>query len=152
MSPPVCFLDVNIPMYAAGTDHPLKAASVWIMREVADGRLEVAIDTEIVQEILHRFGAIGRPAMGFTMARNLLDLIPTVHPVRVADVRRAIELFEQHVGSGVVARDALHAAVMLGNGLTYIISADQHFDLIGGITRVAAGTQDRTRADLDRLR
>lgn len=152
MSAPVCFLDVNIPMYAAGTEHPLKAASVWIMGEVADGRLEVAIDTEIVQEILYRFGAIGRPTMGITMARNLLDLVPTVHPIRVADVRRAIELFEQHMGAGVVARDALHAAVMLGNDLTYIISADQHFDLINGITRIAVGSLDRTRADLNRLR
>ena len=151
MSPPVCFLDVNVPMYAAGADHPLKAACVWIMQEVADGRLEVAIDTEILQEILHRFGAIGRPTMGITMARALLDLVPVVHPVRVTDARKAIELFEEHAASGVMARDALHAAVMLGNGLDCILSADQHFDRIGGLTRVAVGTLDQTRADLDRL-
>ena len=151
MSPPVCFLDVNIPMYAAGVDHPLKAACVWIMQEVADGRLEVAIDTEIIQEILHRFGAIGRPAIGITMARALLDLVPVVHPVRVVDARKAIELFEQHAPSGVTARDALHAAVMLGNGITYILSADQHFDRIAGLTRVAISTLDQTRATLDRL-
>lgn len=138
-------------MYAAGADHPLRSACVWIMQQVADGRLEVAIDTEIVQEILYRFGAIGRPATGVTMAGNLLDLVPMVYPVRVADVRKAIELFEQHAGLGVVARDALHAAVMLGNGLTHIVSADQHFDLIGGLTRVTVGTLDQTRAALERL-
>lgn len=151
MSRPVCFLDVNVPMYAAGADHPLKAACVWIMQEVADGRLEVAIDAEIVQEILHRFGAISRPKTGVTMARNLLDLVPTVYPIRVADVRKAVDLFEQHSGSGVVARDALHAAIMSGNGLAHILSADQHFDLIGGLTRVAVGTLDQTRAALDQL-
>jgi uncharacterized protein len=112
----------------------------------------VAIDTEIVQEILHRFGAIGRPAIGIAMARSLLDIVPTVYPVTVADVRKAIELFEQHAPSGVMARDALHAAVMLGNGLACILSADQHFDRIAGVTRVAVGTLDQTRAQVERLR
>lgn len=60
MSAPVVFLDVNVPMYAAGADHPHKAACVWAMEEVAEGRLAVAIDVEIVQEILHRYSAIRR--------------------------------------------------------------------------------------------
>ena len=36
----------------------------------------------------------------------------------------------------ITGRDAAHAAAMLDNGLTYIIIADRHFDIIEGITRL----------------
>ena len=151
MNAPLLFLDVNIPMYAAGTDHPYKAACVWIMQEVAEGRLAVAIDTEVVQEILHRFGAIRRVEIGVTMAENLLDLVATVHPVVVADIRQAIQLYTTYAEHGVTARDALHAAVMRNNGLTHILSTDQHFDRIEGITRLGVGSLTQTRSDVERL-
>ena len=40
---PAIFLDVNIPMYAAGKEHPYKAPRAWVMRQVGAGRLAVAI-------------------------------------------------------------------------------------------------------------
>ena len=33
-------------------------------------------------------------------------------------------------------RDALHAAVLQRHGLDHVISADRHFDVIAGITRL----------------
>ena len=129
-------LDVNIPMYAAGQPHPLKEACVWIMTEIAYGRLDVAIDTEIIQEVLYRYGALRRWEIGVTMARNLLDLVPTVFPVSVAEMKTAVSLFSQYAPQGVKARDLLHTAVMQHNNLTHIISADTHFNQIEGITRL----------------
>lgn len=130
------FLDVNIPMYAAGLDHPLKAPCAWVMTEVANASLDVAIDTEIIQEILYRFGAIHRWDIAVPMASNLLDLVPVVYPIRLAEAKLTIELFEKYAPGGIPARDLIHVAVMNYNNLTRIVSTDRHFDLLPGITRV----------------
>jgi predicted nucleic acid-binding protein len=128
-------LDTNVPMYAAGRTHPYRDACQWIMTEVAYTRLLVAIDVEIIQEILHRYGALGRHGDAVTMATNLFALVPIIYPVTSADVQTAVGLYQQHAPHGVRSRDVIHAAVMLNNGLTEIISADGHFDLIAGLRR-----------------
>ena len=148
MTVPVFFLDVNVPMYAAGTDHPHRAACVWVMEEIAESRLRSAIDAEIIQEILHRFGSIRQWELGARMAVGLLDLVPTVYPITVAEARRSVELFKALGGQGVTARDTLHVAAMQSNGLTHIISADRHFDRIDGIVRIGVETLDQTRHDV----
>ncbi len=130
------FLDVNVPMYAGGKAHHYREPCRWVMTEVAEGRLAVAIDTEIVQEILYRFGAIQRWQTGVAMARDVVALVAAIHPVEVEDARLAIDLFERYGPRGVAARDVLHVAVMKSKGLTEIISTDPHFDLIEGITRL----------------
>lgn len=132
----IFFLDVNVPMYAAGEGHSYETSCVWLMTEVAEGRIPVAIDTEIIQEVLGRYGAIGRWQIGATLATNLLDVVPTVYPVLVADVRKAVELFKQYAKRGVKARDLIHVVVMLNNELTKIISTDVHFDRVEGIARL----------------
>ncbi len=50
----VVFVDVNVPMYAAGKPHVYKEACVWLLTEIGDGRLSAAIDAEIFQVILYR--------------------------------------------------------------------------------------------------
>jgi predicted nucleic acid-binding protein len=136
MTPPVALVDVNIPMYAAGQAHPYKEACVWVMREIAGGNMAAAIDTETIQEILYRYGALQQWEIAVTMTSNLLDLIPTVYPILLADARLAIQLFRQYAPQGLRPRDLLHAAVMQNNGLTQIISTDRHFDRIEGIARL----------------
>ena len=128
------FLDVNVPMYAAGKEHPYKESCVWILTEIANGRLDVVVDAEIIQEILYRYGAIQQWQVGEQMARNLLDLVPTVLPVTVEDMKTAVSLFAQYAPHGVKARDVLHTAVMHAHQLTHIISTDKHFDQIDGLT------------------
>src|SRR5437763_1957269 len=80
-------LDVNVPMYAAGQAHPYREACVWLMTEIAEGRLAAAIDTEIIQEILYRYGALQQWNVAVAMSTNLLEVVPTVYPVLVADAR-----------------------------------------------------------------
>ncbi|MBI1744747.1 type II toxin-antitoxin system VapC family toxin [Candidatus Acetothermia bacterium] len=130
------FLDVNVPMYAAGKAHLYKAPCTWIMAEIAEGRLAAAIDVEIIQEILYRYGALGRWPIGTSMAKSLLDLVPTIYPIAVADIRLAVQLFERYAPKGVTARDLIHVAVMRHNELHEIISTDAHLDLIPEIKRV----------------
>jgi len=56
--------------------------------------------------------------------------------VNAEDVSRAVDLFEQYDDQRLPARDCLHAAVMLGRGLSFILSTDSHFDAVAGLTRV----------------
>lgn len=131
-----CFLDTNIFMYAAGQEHPLKAPCVGILRRVASEELEAVTSTEVLQEILYRYGAVGETQRGLRLARLAVDQVGgAVLPVTLRDMQRAFELVERH-GNAIAARDAVHAATMLNNGLTRLLSTDTHFDAIAGITRV----------------
>ena len=130
------FLDVNVAMYAAGQPHPYRQACRWVMGEVAAGRLAAAIDAEIVQEIMYRFSALRRWELAVALASELLELVPNVFPITQAEALRSLRLFERYTAGGVAARDVIHVAVMQNNGITEIISTDEHFDQIEGITRL----------------
>ena len=147
MSGPIIFLDVNIPMYAAGVDHPLKAPCMWVMQELAEGRLAAAIDTEIIQEILYRYSAIQKWDTAVTMATSLLELVTTVFPIMPEDAWTTIELYKKYAPQGLNARDILHSAIMRDNGLSIILSVDEHFDRIEGLTRVDPRGLYRERKD-----
>jgi hypothetical protein len=130
------FLDSNIFMYAAGRPHPHKSSCVAVLRRVAEERLDVVTNAEVLQEILYRYGAIGEVQRGLHLARLAVDQVGgDVLPVTLADMQVAFDLVARH-GTAIRSRDAVHAATMLNNGLTHLISADSHFDAIGGITRV----------------
>lgn len=130
------FLDVNVPMYAAGKAHPYKESCVWVLTEIANGRLDVVIDAEIIQEVLYRYGAMQQWQIGVQMAQNLLDLVPVVLPVTGNDMKTAVSLFAQYAPQGVKARDVLHTAVMQTHQISHIISTDKHFDQIADMTRL----------------
>lgn len=136
MSDALLFLDVNVPMYAAGRDHGYREACIWVLGEIADGRIAAAIDTEIIQEILYRYGTLQEWEAAERMATSLLELVPVVLPVTVSEARAAVALFAEYGPQGVAARDVLHAAVMQSHGLTRIISTDGHFDRIDGVDRL----------------
>jgi predicted nucleic acid-binding protein len=129
-------LDVNVPMYAGGRSHPYRDPCAWILTEVAHGALAAAIDTETTQEILHHYGASGRWDIAVAMAHSLLQIVPTVYPMLLADAQLAIELCQRYGPRGIKARDVVHIAIMQNHGISTIISADRHFDGIDGVTRL----------------
>jgi predicted nucleic acid-binding protein len=127
-------VDSNILMYAAGAEHPNKAPSLAWLERVARDEIEATVDAEVLQEILHRYRAIGRWQEGrivYDMARRI---IPLVIPVTSEILDRARALLDDH--SVLLARDALHAAVVETQGLEAICSYDQDFDRIQGIQRI----------------
>lgn len=129
-------LDVNVVMYAAGTDHHYKQACAWLMLEVAAGRVKAAIDTETIQEILYRYMKTQQWRVGVDMSRNLIDAVTVVLPIRLADMLLCMQLCESYGPRGLSARDLIHVAVMQNNGLDTIISTDRDFDRIEGIRRL----------------
>ncbi len=133
----VLFIDVNVPMYAAGRPHPNRAACVWVMTAIARGMLQAAIDVEIVQEIFHRYGALGLWDVADKMATSLLRLTPVVLPITLDDIVQTVTLARRYgPARHIPARDLIHAAVMHNNDLTTIISTDKHFDAIDGLVRL----------------
>lgn len=135
---PLFFLDANIIMYCLGTEHPLKAPCLRVVEQIREGRFLVCTSIEVQQETPHRYYRQQRQDMGDTDYRLLTGLCYVVHPVTLADMERAFSIL--HEVPDINVRDAVHAAVMLNNGLTHILSADDHFDRIAGITRVAPET------------
>ncbi len=127
-------IDANVLMYAAGAAHPNKAPSTRLLERVACGELAATIDAETLQEILHRYRAIGRWKTGrqvFDLARQLF---PSVVPISAEMLDRARALLDDY--PALMARDALHAAVVMHEGFDAICSYDQDFDAITTITRV----------------
>ena len=128
------FIDTAVVMYAGGADHPLRAPCQRLLGDVAESRLEAVTSVEVIQEILHRFRAIGRPEIGAAMARDALDLFAPVLPVTHAVMRRMPELVEAY--PNLAARDLVHVATCLQEGISDIVSPDRGFDTVPGIRRI----------------
>ncbi|HET9066557.1 MAG TPA: type II toxin-antitoxin system VapC family toxin [Gemmatimonadales bacterium] len=126
-------VDANLLMYAAGAPHPHKAPSVRLLGQVATGEIAAAVDAEVLQEILHRYRAIERWADGRTVYDLTRRLFPEVIPITAEVLDRARDILD--VDASIMARDALHAAVVLHHGLDAVCSFDRDFDRIPGIVR-----------------
>jgi hypothetical protein len=131
------FIDTAVVMYAGGAEHPMREPCQRILTRVADGELEAVTSVEVIQEILHRFNAIRRPDIGVSTARDALDLFAPVLPVTHAVMRRMPELIEAH--PALSARDLVHVATCLQEGIRDIVSPDRGFDGVPGIRRIDPG-------------
>lgn len=127
-------IDTNIIMYAAGATHPNKAPSVRLLEQVAAGEVEATIDVEVLQEILHRYRAIHRWDDGKRVYDLTRQLFPVVIPVTAGILDRARQLLD--TDATIMARDAVHAAVVLQERLAAVCSYDRDFDRIAGVVRM----------------
>ncbi len=123
-------VDSNVFMYAAGREHPHRKPATAFLEKVAAGSVEAIIDVEVLQEILHRYRALGRWEEG----RQVYDAARTVFPSAVAItdeiVDRARRLLDEF--PGLAARDA----VVLTHGLDSICSFDRDCDAVRGLRRI----------------
>lgn len=126
-------VDSSVLMYAAGTRHPHKQPSVRFLERVASGEVDAALDAEVLQEILHRYRAIGRWADGRQVYDQARRIFPVVVPITAEVLDRARALLDDH--RSVMARDAVHAAVVSVHGLEGISSYDRDFDRIAELKR-----------------
>lgn len=130
------FIDTNVFMYAAGRKHEYKAPSLNVLVKVRDGEISGVIDTEVIQEILYRYHYLGLPDAALEVSWDALELPIDVIGVTKKDTESALYLYGKYRDQGIAPRDALHAAIMMNNGIREIISADVHFDVIAEVTRV----------------
>jgi len=126
-------IDANVIMYAAGADHPHKRPSIALLERVARGEVEATVDAEVLQEILHRYRAIGRWEDGRRVYDLTRQLFPNVVPVSAEILDRARRVLD--TDRRIMARDALHAAVVMAERLEAVCSYDRDFERIKGIVR-----------------
>jgi predicted nucleic acid-binding protein len=131
----VTFVDSNIPMYLVGGPHPHKADAQRLLEEAVLAGDKLVTSAEVLQEILHRYTAIGRRDAIQPAWDALLAVVDEVFAVDLADVSRAraIVLERQTLSSC----DALHAAVMERRNVARIMSFHAGFDSLPGVVRVS---------------
>ena len=133
MNEPI-FVDANIIMYVVGGEHPLRQPCQNVMARIAAGQIRAVVSCEVHQEILHRYLALGHPEKARQVSQKLEVVIPNTLPITMRDITRARQLTKHY--PALPARDLLHVAVMLNNGITHILSADAHFDLVEEVERL----------------
>jgi predicted nucleic acid-binding protein len=131
----VIFVDSNIPMYLVGADHPNKDAARRLLERAIVDNEPLATDTEVLQEILHRFTAIARRDAIDPAFEAILGVVDVVHPIELDDVQRARRLVKSL--NRLSARDAIHVAVMQRHEIGRILSFDAGFDGVEGVVRVS---------------
>ncbi len=123
-------------MYLIGAEHPLRARARERLEEVVAAGEALCADAQVLQEILHRYTAIGRSEFIDPAFAALLGVVDVVYPIERADVERARRLMR--TATRLSARDALHVAVMQARDVGQILSFDRGFDGIPGIERIGA--------------
>lgn len=127
------FIDTSVIMYANGADHEFRASCARIMSGIGDGEVPAVTSVEVVQEILHRFLSIRQPALGIDIANLTLDVFAPVVPVTHAVMRRVPELAERY--PDLQARDLVHLATCVHEGISDIVTADRGFDAVHELRR-----------------
>jgi len=130
----VTFVDSNIPMYLIGAPHPHKVDAQRLLESCAAADERLVTDAEVLQEILHRYGAIGRRDAIQPAFDAILDVVDEVLPVTEHDVRKAKDVMLAR--ARLSARDALHVAVMWAHGIATILTFDRAFDGVPRIKRL----------------
>lgn len=121
-------------MYLVGAPHPHKLDAQRLLERCLGERIPLVTDAEVLQEILHRYAAIGRREAIQPCFDVLLAVVDEVHPVDRRTVERAKAIVLER--ARLSARDALHVASMELHGVTRIASFDAGFDAIPGLERV----------------
>jgi len=122
-------------MYLIGAPHPHKADAQRLLEKLVSERQRLVTDAEVLQEILHRYVAIGRRDAIQPAFDALLGVVDDVLSVEQATAVRAKEIVLGH--PRVSARDAVHLAVMEQHEIQRILTFDIGFDGFPGITRLS---------------
>ena len=132
---PAAFIDANIPIYASGRENPNKEPCARVLMMAAEHPSSFVTDAEVLQELIHRYLASRRWALGREVLQGFAELMHgRIEPVYDEDILLAARLADSH--TGISARDLLHTAVMQRLGADRIISADTDFDRLPRITRL----------------
>lgn len=128
------FVDSNMPMYLVGASASHQAAARALLEEAVARRERLVTSAEVLQEILHRYVAIGRRDAIQPAFDAITRIVDAVLSVDAADIERAKTIVLSR--GAVSARDAVHLAVMERHGVSRIMSFDRHFDGVPGIERI----------------
>ncbi|MBI4200885.1 MAG: type II toxin-antitoxin system VapC family toxin [Chloroflexi bacterium] len=125
-------LDTNIFVYAQGQPHRFQESCRTLVAWLEGDPAGYAIDTELLQEILHVYSARGERPRALRTFDRLLALFPDPISIGRAEVVVARRLMQEY--AALSSRDAIHAAVVQANGLEGIVTTDQAFTQVQGLS------------------
>ena len=132
--PDAYFLDANVLIYAAGGPHSLRESCRAALQAAIDQRVSLVTDSEVLQEILHRYFTIQKPEVAREVYGAATELCDEILPVSERTTARARELLLLY--PDITARDAVHIATMEEGGLLRLLSTDRDFDRVKEVQRV----------------
>ena len=122
-------------MYLVGAPHPHKADAQRLLEQCVSDEERLVTDAEVLQEILHRYVAIGRRDAIAPAFEALLAVVDEVYPIELADVERSRDVLLAN--PQLSARDAIHASIMERRKVGTILTFDAGFDALPGIRRLS---------------
>lgn len=130
-------IDANIFMYAAGRESLQRQPCQRFLEGIAAGDgPDACTDTEVLQEILHRYRSLQLPAVGFRVFDAVVQLGIPVLPITEQTLRRARTLLENH--PRLSTRDGVHLGVMQERGIGRVLTYDRGFSQVDWVTRLEA--------------
>jgi predicted nucleic acid-binding protein len=128
------FVDANIPMYAAGSSHPLRDPCIQILRASLDSSGGCVSSAEVLQEIFNVYLRQSDLSRGREILSTFAEALHgNVVDVLAADIQAAAAL---DVSPRLQARDRVHLTVMQRLGVSRVISSDRAFDEVPSIQRL----------------
>ena len=128
-------IDSNIPMYLVGASHPHKLDAQRLLESALSAGKRLVTDTEVLQEICHRYVAISRREAIQPAFDAILGVVDDVLPIERGDVEHAKDTLLRY--QTLSARDAVHVAVMVRHDIAELMSFDRGFDAYPRIKRLA---------------
>jgi uncharacterized protein len=125
------FIDTNIPMYAAGSEHPNKEPSRKILEKISKRQIFGITSVEVLQEILHRYQSISMLNSGIEILEEFSNIVDEVLQINFKIIESAKNILLGN--SGILTRDAIHAATIEYYNIDYIATFDKHFELFKNI-------------------
>ena len=121
-------------MYLVGAEHPHKHETIAVLERLVSEKQKLVSNTEVLQEILHRYASIRRKEAIQPAFDALYGIIDNIFAITEADVLAAKELVVAY--AELSARDATHVAQMRRLKIDTIFSFDKGFDLLGEFKRI----------------
>jgi len=125
------FIDTNIPIYAAGNEHPNKEPSIKILEKISKVQIFGVTSAEVLQEILHRYQSINMLSSGIEIFEEFSNIVDEILPINFKILETAKNILTGN--PGILTRDALHAATMEHYNIDYIATFDKHFSIFKNI-------------------
>ncbi|MDD5622174.1 MAG: type II toxin-antitoxin system VapC family toxin [Actinomycetota bacterium] len=121
------FIDANIPMYAAGQEHPNRESSIEVLKSISENKIIGVTSAEVMQEILYRYWSINLLKKGLEVFDSFSQIIDDILPVNFNIISEAKNLLVEINHQNIFPRDAIHVATMDHYGISFIATHDKHF-------------------------
>jgi predicted nucleic acid-binding protein len=133
----VILIDANVFMYAAGRESPQQQPCQRWLEKMVDGEGPAACtDSEVLQEILHRYRSLKLPEIGFQLFDAVTQLGIPILAVTDRALREARTLLEEH--PQLSTRDGVHLGVMREHAIEEVLSYDCGLSRVSWVKRLEA--------------